>query len=243
MRLFLVLFFLFAHSAHAFTLITQDPEQEGWASDKVTFRINRANCPANINDLLQAAVKVWNGVPWSRLKVEIGEDSSTTIAALASGVAPDAPLIVCDTNFSVTTGSDENSVAGIGFVSGGTRPLIYGGVVLNVQAGGSANLNNLSSDLASVIIAHEIGHVLGIGHSEDKAALMYFDGSYKKTLSLAQDDVQAILYLYPRDEWSGKQIGGCGTIGFSGNWIWLLLAPILLGFGLLVKSRKLAFEN
>jgi len=65
-------------------------------------------------------------------------------------------------------------------------------------------------------VAHEIGHVLGIGHTNDKTALMYYDATAKKNLSLSQDDRNAVSFLYPRDELKNLDlIGGCGAIRSS----------------------------
>lgn len=52
-------------------------------------------------------------------------------------------------------------------------------------------------DLQSVV-AHELGHVLGLGHSSNAAATMYYALSFgndsKRTLH--QDDINGICYLY-----------------------------------------------
>jgi hypothetical protein len=59
-----------------------------------------------------------------------------------------------------------------------------------------------------------MGHGIGFGHSQDTNSLMYYDGSYKQTLSLSYDDETGLVYLYPRDELTGKDslMGGCGLM-------------------------------
>ncbi|ESN97785.1 hypothetical protein HELRODRAFT_85197, partial [Helobdella robusta] len=47
------------------------------------------------------------------------------------------------------------------------------------------------------VAVHEFGHVLGLGHSNDTAALMYpYFVSNKAIISLGSDDVAGILHLY-----------------------------------------------
>lgn len=93
-----------------------------------------------------------------------------------------------------------------------------------------------------VVLAHEIGHILGLGHSHDSNALMYFDASAKNTLRLAQDDIDGLTYLYPRDELGGDNLlGGCGRISppkppnNTGLLLLLLLLPFSVAFSLRIR--------
>jgi hypothetical protein len=65
---------------------------------------------------------------------------------------------------------------------------------------------NLSDADRSSVIAHEIGHAIGLGHSEDKSALMYFR-TVNQRKSLGQDDVDGVSYLYP------VKVDACGLLG------------------------------
>ena len=234
----------------AFTLSSStDSAMRGWANPTVTFNVNTANCPANVFDILDAAIAVWNNVGTSRLVVKRGGASTTTPSQLYAGSATDVPVIACDPNFGTTTGLSAAAVAGAGVAlnrsPGGN--ISYGFMLLNVQPGAGANISNFSSTIVSIVLAHEIGHVLGIGHSADASALMYFDASAKRNLALAQDDVDAVTYLYPRDELGGDQLfGGCARIGAAppppaAGLLWMLavaMAPLVTVLSLRRRIRR-----
>ena len=188
--------------AHAFTLITTNPEQQGWASSDVVFKINTANCPIDITPVIENALAIWNNVANSKLKaVYNGSTTSTTYA--------NPTTIYCETNFGA---SIEDSVPGYAQVHSSSGVLYEGVVTLNASTG-DANIANFDQGVLTIILAHEIGHILGLGHSADINALMYYDGSYKTKLSLAQDDIDGIAYLYPHDEFKDGHLMGCGSVG------------------------------
>ncbi len=212
--LIITLVTLASQFGHSWTLNSQYPDQRGWAQRPLVFHVNRTNCPADLDVFLDQAVELWNSVPGSSLKVEIGSDTTNTIGQLWAGSATDVPMIACDPNFSATASVDGNSIPGVGFLRGSSlNPVTNGGLLLNVESGADANINQLSDTLVAVVVAHEIGHVLGIGHTSDKSALMYYDATAKQNLALSQDDRDAVSFLYPRDEISNLDlIGGCGAI-------------------------------
>ncbi|PIA55580.1 hypothetical protein AQUCO_00700113v1 [Aquilegia coerulea] len=51
-------------------------------------------------------------------------------------------------------------------------------------------------DLQSVVL-HEVGHILGLGHSADEGALMYPSMGRGISKDISQDDIQGIHALYP----------------------------------------------
>ncbi len=100
-------------------------------------------------------------------------------------------------------------------------------------------------------VTHELGHVLGMDHSKDPDATMYYSANKgdinKRTLS--RDDKDGLCYLYSKD-WAhpdeggtdvGEDIGsgstghGCTQGGGGNAGSWLL---ILLVMSVLLRTRK-----
>jgi hypothetical protein len=200
--------------AEAFTLnSSSDSGLKGWSDHNVTFHLNPANCPSNIDGILTDAMSAWNNVPTSDVVVSRGGDTTTTYADLNGNTFHDIPVIICDTNFSADSGLGGNGIAGVAKVgvppSGGNISFAF--LLVNVETGSTGNVANADSTLVKIVLAHEMGHVLGLGHSQDTKALMYYNASAKTSFTLAQDDVDGITYLYPRNE-LGKQFMGCGSV-------------------------------
>lgn len=233
----LISIFLF-QTAHAFTLNSStNPNLQGWDDADIKLYVNTANCPAGVDviGVIKDAVDVWNNVPTSKVKVSYGgETSGTTMSSPTT--------VYCETNFQAVTHADQNYVPGAAAADGSTGRITRGILYLNASAG-TGNIGNFDRTILELILAHEIGHILGLGHSHDKNALMYYDASAKQELSLAQDDIDGISYLYPSDESKG-QIMGCGLVkGLpppSGGLMMMLLASFALPVAVWLRLRALA---
>ncbi len=59
------------------------------------------------------------------------------------------------------------------------------------------------------VVFHEVGHFLGLGHSDDPAAAMYFENNKLIQRGPAVDDVQGICSLYP----NGESVPGTPSAG------------------------------
>jgi hypothetical protein len=212
------------HSADAFTVVlnNQGRTSDGWDSNTVTFDID-TSCNSyltKVHEAIERAKSTWGAVPTSALKVERGSlvtlssPITTYVGNTASAYAPIGNTIVyCDTNFGTNSNVDANSVPGYatGYNLDGNGKIRGSLLVLNVQSGASANINSLDSTLLGVVLTHEIGHCLGVGHSADTEALMYYQSGAGRQVVLAQDDIDAVTYLYPKQE-LGKAFPGCGSI-------------------------------
>lgn len=212
--IYLVFTFVFQIHADAFTLSGNTSNLKGWTDDPLVYHLNPANCRTDIREIIQASMDMWNSISSSKLKLEIGNDSIATPAEAVSATAAETAVIVCDTAFATTTTSDPDVTSGIGSARYGSDLQVRRGyLVLNAQSGALANFNNLRTSSAKIIMTHEIGHSLGLGHSSDAAAIMHYTVGYKTEFTLSEDDVNGINYLYPRNELSGDQfMGGCALV-------------------------------
>lgn len=223
----------------AFTLgSSTDTNLKGFASKTIYFMVNDSNCPSsrNVKAAVQQAINAWNEVTYSNVHLVYGGSSSSTGYSTR-------PIISCDTAFGTTTGADADWVAGVGSFQSSNSTITTGAIYLNAESGKNGNIQNWSNSALAALIAHEMGHVLGLGHSQDPAALMYYSIS-RTSLYIAQDDIDGISYLYPRDELSSDSPMGCGTIsgpsqGPKNKWPILLLfaLPILLALALKLRSE------
>lgn len=197
-----------------FTLLGASKAVKGWAGEELELHVNPENCPDAVNDLMDKAIAVWNEVPTVGIYLKRGDDATTTINEALAGTATTTPTVHCVTDMAAL-GLNPAVIPGVatGQQLDGNGRLNYGVLILNAQPGAPANVNTMNEDLVVDVIAHEIGHILGLGHSSDTSALMYYDASKRKKASLAQDDVDGITYLYPRDELAGDAMfGGCAVI-------------------------------
>ncbi|PIS10766.1 MAG: hypothetical protein COT73_07575 [Bdellovibrio sp. CG10_big_fil_rev_8_21_14_0_10_47_8] len=200
----------YVNPAVGFTLNSStNPDLSGWADSDIKLLVNTANCPAGIDvpGIIAEAVEVWNNVPTSSMKVSYGgATTSTTFASPAT--------VYCETNFQSVLGANQDYVPGAAAVQAPNGQITSGILYLNASSG-LANISNFDRTVLTIVLAHEIGHILGLGHSESTNALMYFDASAKTEPRLSQDDMDGISYLYPSNELSDHKIAGCGLVDSS----------------------------
>ena len=224
---------LLPSTANAFTLVISS-DLKGWDASILPIHYNPADCsvsPARLEAAIDRAVALWNSVPMSSLRLRRGRVSSSSAGNFNSPTIAifDSPVVLCSMNFGMESGLAETGTEGIDdLVPALVRPaaqegrLIYAPMLLN-SSGGAADIAGFTDEKLAIIIAHEIGHMLGLGHVSDPASLMYFNVSEKELLALSRDDAEGVTYLYPRQEPFAGEFMGCGTLGVgsgpsSGLW-------------------------
>lgn len=164
----------------------------------------------------------WNTVPTSALKLKNGgfsdsipnintgrlcppTDADCISQSGGGGVIPPVKGIVISCNNNTQNFSNSGNVLAVTVPNNFSRDKITGAVIL-INDTPSTIFHTLTRNEQISVIAHEIGHAIGLGHSENKAALMYYSTvDYRE--KLGQDDVDGVSYLYP------VKMDGCGLLG------------------------------
>lgn len=211
---------LFTTSSYAFFLNTST----GAAFDNEVniYVTSNSSCPnANVTkeDLLEMAVagaeKYWNRVPTANLTIKRGGILQTTdnlfltgkLCATGCNAATDVPavtdiVIACNNN--TTDNFLTSSYLALTAPNNLTNSEIKGSVIL-INDSTNTNFNTLSRDEMINVLAHEIGHAIGLGHTDRNEAMMYHLNNENRR-KLAQDDIDGVSYLYP------NQFDGCKSI-------------------------------
>lgn len=165
----------------------------------------------------QAVDQYWNRAPTSRLKLRAGSiktysqdftNGAMCTTSTSSECTPNTALavpsdvvIACNTLRDNFSSPNVLAVTLPNNISGTT---IVGSLVL-LNAIDSTLKNKTWEDKVS-IVAHELGHTFGLGHSPVKDSLMYYS-TIEFRDSLGSDDIDGISYLYPK-----QQPISCGSV-------------------------------
>lgn len=220
---FVILNLFFAPSVLAFTLV--HPSAPRFSESTVYVDLAASNCSGTGRSLdeirsliLESNRMYWNSVSMSSIELKFGSITSDDFSnapdmnAIVSQAGVNRILATC--NEDIFAPANMEGVGGQGSIacSGGS---CRGALALNAH--GSSNLPQLSALEMKALIGHEIGHALGLGHTEVKEALMHYSIGNKSQESLHMDDMLGIAYLYPQDKKVGGLLGACGTIALIGN--------------------------
>jgi hypothetical protein len=239
MNLFhLFLFFLFfpPQLLHAFTL--NNNVEAVFYSRTVSLNLADTSCDhlgyshEELLDLMGEAMnQYWNRVGSSRLRLRKGKIVRNTptaykTAALCTSASYQAgascetnPIFIHEDN-AILFVCNQNSLdfpASSGVLAA-TLPYIQGRfiknsvILLNDTLGSQGNaIRRLSKQELLSLLAHEVGHGVGLGHSEVKESLMYY-AVLSLREDLGRDDWDAVTYLYPYQEpLLGLGMGQCGS--------------------------------
>jgi hypothetical protein len=240
-RQIILIILMLSNSVHSFTL---NPNTgKGFNSNSINIRIANTSCTgagfstSQFSSMVSSAVKTfWNAVPTSALKLKVsGIDSSIDIDGMNHTTGLNSTP-----NNQILAGCNDDA-------TDFTNPSILGSAVMKctgstckailILNANNSKLNDMSSSEVEAVIAHEIGHAIGLGHTELKHNLMYYNIGGKNQKWLGQDDINGITYLYPHDPELAGLLGSCGTIALNTNehkngsrFFLSLILGLILGF-------------
>ena len=202
---------------------------------------------SSIQSLTEEAVDTyWNSVSTTSLKLNSKSILNTGLAAspdldidvlpYVKNISNNAILVLCVDNL-----TSINTLAVGTMTCSGDQ--CYGAVLLNNKVG--TVLASADHETVVATLAHELGHAVGIGHTSVKGALMYYDATGVTYKSLAQDDIDAVTYLYPNDKSLGGLAGACATVELDHkkrrDFLYSLLMGLMLLSSLNWLTRKFRY--
>lgn len=217
---------LFSNNSYSWTLSSSTGR--GFDNNNIDIFVANDDCSAagfstsKYVSLIKSAVKsYWNKVPTSSLYLDVqGLRSDISIngnthSAAFSKVPVNSILAGCN--------DDANNFNEAGIL--GSAAMTCSGddcqAVLILNTTSTSGLQNMSDNEIEAVIAHEIGHAFGLGHSEYKFNLMYYNISGKTQKWLGGDDIDGVSYLYPHDSEFDllglSALGNCGSIDIDSD--------------------------
>jgi hypothetical protein len=222
MNLFIFLVTIFI-TTNSYSWTLNPSTAQGFNNNSIDIHVANTDCSgagfttAKYTTLIRTAVKrFWNKVPTTSLYLNV-KGINTTIDI--NGDDHTAALLKVPKNSILAGCNDDADDFDDAGILGSAQMSCTGGnctAVLILNAHANSGLPGKSDEDLESIIAHEIGHAFGLGHSEFKHSLMYFSISGKYQRWLGMDDIDGVNYLYPTeselDILGLSVLGNCGAV-------------------------------
>lgn len=213
-----------------------------WPVRCIALSPNVSVLPAGVSgpllrELLVTAQRAWSGARCGgrppSVDLSVGEDTSAGSSYSTEGANQNVVLFRRDwTAAGLPPSALAITTVTFGASSGEIRDT---DVQVNLTQPLSVSATARGNDLPTILL-HEVGHVLGIDHSDDRSAVMYYaSGRGEQRRALTADDVAAVCGVHPPDlqrPCAPPSDAGCAcaapAVQTRPTVAWLLVAGLLL---------------
>ena len=161
------------------------------AADQYWNRVSSSQLELIRGEIINVNETVFRNDPICQSGNPNGDCQPTTSLISNSGI-----IISCNIN---SQNFENINVLGITLPNNIQGSVIQSSLILindQTGGGGTSQWATLSREKQVSVLAHEIGHAIGLGHSNDTDALMYFEAIDNRK-DLGKDDIDGITFLYP----------------------------------------------
>lgn len=256
---------LVSTSSYGYTLNAVAEAGARWRNFPVSMKLNPTNSglpESEVQRVLSQAMSKWNtGVVKTVLEISSIDYSVTA----AHGMDQDGvnSITFSDSFREDSNGFDPDVTVAVGGQYGDGSSMVDAFVVFNAESVAwntdttKSTVTGIYGDDLETIALHELGHVLGLGHSADTSAVMSGKRTAKTLRELTPDDIEGGKYVTGSAEASGTgnnggsnssgagKSAGCGTINSETNSANIsgMLAMMLIPVAVLVFARRRVMET
>ena len=178
---------------------------KGWNGKKVTIKLS-SSAPQSLVYPIVAAVKSWNDAAEREIITYGGISPLKRSGGQYSSLDDNQTVVYSENNWGSVDGDSSTMAKTIWANNGANKKVIVASdIIMNtrdyefVDAGVVFDSKEKQYVDAEMVLLHEIGHLLGLGHNNDEDSIMYPSapvglGYYQRSLS--QDDRDSIQSIY-----------------------------------------------